>query len=73
MNDPRKRNLMIALNEAFEMGKTIGRTQELLRDGLGEKWVQNEGRKTLERAQRLRLEWLVGCWEHKLEEDDDDR
>lgn len=72
MNNSRKRNLMIALNEAFEMGKTMGIAQESLRDGLGEEWVQNEGRKTLERLQRLRLDWLVGCWEHILEEDDDE-
>jgi len=67
-----KRNLMIALNEAFEMGKTIGRSEELIKQGYGQE-MPNKSRKILEQAQRYRLEWLVNWWSRILEEDDDDR
>ena len=67
-----KRNLMIALNEAFEMGNTIGRSEELIKQGYGQE-MPNKSRKILEQAQRYRLEWLVNWWSRILEEDDDDR
>lgn len=72
MNNPQKRNLMIALNEAFEMGKTIGRSEELIKQGYGQE-MPNKSRKILAQAQRYRLEWLVNWWSRILEEDDDDR
>lgn len=67
-----KRNLMIALNEAFEMGKAIGRSEELIKQGYGQE-MPNKSRKILEQAQRHRLEWLVNWWSHILEENEDDR
>ena len=58
-----KRKLRIALNEAFEKGRAIGRSEELLLGMLP--------RKKMEQAIRYRLEWLADWWDQVLDDEED--
>ena len=58
-----KRKLRIALNEAFEKGRAIGRSEELLLDMFP--------RKNIEQAMRYRLEWLADWWDQVLDDAED--
>ena len=58
-----KRKLRIALNEAFEKGRAIGRSEELLLDMFP--------RKNIEQAMRYRLEWLADWWDQVLDDEED--
>tara|TARA_R100001198_G_scaffold96836_1_gene88882 strand:+ start:1165 stop:1359 length:195 start_codon:yes stop_codon:yes gene_type:complete len=58
-----KRKLRIALNEAFEKGRAIGRSEELLLDMFP--------RKKIEQAMRYRLEWLADWWDQVLSDEED--
>lgn len=59
----KKRKLRIALNEAFEKGRAIGRSEELLLDMFP--------RKKIEQAMRYRLEWLADWWDQVLDDEED--
>ena len=58
-----KRKLRIALNEAFERGRALGRSEELLLDMFP--------RKKVEQAIRNRLEWLADWWDQVLDDEED--
>ena len=57
------RKVRIALNEAFEKGRAIGRSEELLLDMFP--------RMKMEQAMRYRLEWLADWWDQVLSDEED--
>ena len=51
------------MNEAFEKGRAIGRSEELLLDMFP--------RKKMEQAIRNRFEWLADWWDQVLSDEED--
>tara|TARA_A100001037_G_C14811779_1_gene483605 strand:- start:44 stop:262 length:219 start_codon:yes stop_codon:yes gene_type:complete len=66
-----KRKLMIALNEAFERGRAIGRGDEKMAGLFGPDWPSEPNRKKIEQAIRDRLEELANWWDQVLSDEED--
>lgn len=66
-----KRKLMIALNEAFERGRAIGRAEEKMAELFGPDWPSKPMRKEIEQAIRDRLEELANWWDQVLSDEED--
>ena len=65
-----KRKLRIALNEAFERGRTLGGAEEKMAELFGPDWPNEPMRKKLEQTVRDRLEEDAAWWDQMLSDEE---
>ena len=70
MMNIQKRKLRVALNEAFEKGRTLGMADEKMAELFGPDWLNEPNRKKIEQAVRDRLEEMADWWDQMLDDEE---